>query len=162
MNLILFGAPYCSSYRSVQQTMAQARYFASRSVTHARALLTMPAAERAHYLAERARGLLPAEAEEATDPVLIRRGAVEEATMAAVRAYSPQPSGSHIDFMIPCESWKRSSDDPLRWSRLAASSTVFVGPDDCNGDTMLLPEHAATFAAFVADAQQRHARGGAA
>ena len=43
-----------------------------------------------------------------------------------------------------------------------ASSTVFVGPDDCNGDTMLKPEHAATFAAFVADAQQRHVRGGVA
>ena len=65
-----------------------------------------------------------------------------------------------IDFMIPCESSKRSSAHPLRWSRLAASSTVYVGPDDCNGDTMLRPQHAATFAAFVADAQQRHARAG--
>jgi thioesterase domain-containing protein len=159
-NLILFGAPYCSSYRPLQWTMARARYFTSRSVTHARALLTMPAAERARYLAEHARVLMPREAEGVSDPVLIRRGAVEEATMAAVRAYSPEPSGTHIDFMIPCESSKRSWAHPLRWSRLAASSTVFVGPDDCNGDTMLLPKHAATFAAFVADAQQRHARDG--
>ena len=161
-NLILFGAPYYSSYRSLQQTMARARYYTSRSVTHARALLTMPAAERARYLAERARIASRARREEASDPVLIRRGAVEEATVAAVRVYSPEPSSNHIDFMIPCESLKRSWDYPLRWSRHAASSTVFVGPDDCNGDTMLLPEHAATFAAFVADAQQRHARGGAA
>jgi thioesterase domain-containing protein len=158
-NLILFGAPYCKFYRPLQWTMARARDFTSRSVTHAR---TMPAAERARYLAERARVLLSRGVEEASDPVLIRRGAVEEATRAAVRAYSPEPSGSHIDFMMPCESWKRSSAHPLRWSRLAASSTVYVGPDDCNGDTMLKPEHAATFAAFVADAQQRHARGGVA
>jgi hypothetical protein len=121
---------------------------------------TMPAGERAGYLAERARKLLPRE--ETSDPVLIRRGAVEKATMAAVRTYSPEPSGSHIDFMIPCESSKRSPADPLGWSRLAASRTVYVGPDDCNGDTMLRPQHAATFAAFVAEAQQRHARGGAA
>jgi thioesterase domain-containing protein len=151
-NLILFGAPYCSSYHALQQTMARARNFTSRPVTHTRALLAAPAAERK-------RMLLPRQAQEASDPVLARRGAVEEATIAAVRAYSPEPFRGHIDFMIPCEAWKRSSDDPLRWGRLAASSTVFVGPDDCNGDTMLLPEHAATFAAFVADAQQRHAQG---
>ncbi len=82
--------------------------------------------------------------------------------MAAVRAYSPELSSSPVDFMIPCESSKRSWAHPLRWSRLAASSTVFVGPDDCDKDTMLLPEYAATFAAFVADAQQRHVRSGVA
>jgi thioesterase domain-containing protein len=156
-NLILFGAPYCASYRPLQQTMARARHFTHRSILHARALLTMPAAERAHYLAERARVFLPHEAEEVTDPVLIRRGLVEEATMAAVRAYSPSPFAGHVDLMIPCESWTRSPDDPLRWSTLAASSESFIGPDDCNGDTMLLPAHAATFAAFVTTAQDRHA-----
>jgi thioesterase domain-containing protein len=158
-NLILFGAPYCKSYRRLQWTMGRARYFASRSVTHARALRTMPAGERARFVADRARKLLP---RDETDPVLIRRGAVEEATMAAVRAYSPEPFGSHIDLMIPCESWKRSWAHPLRWSRFAASTTVFVGPDDCNGDTMLKPPYAAAFAAFVAEAQQHHARSGAA
>jgi acyl transferase domain-containing protein len=164
-NLILFGAPHYPSYRRpLKWKMAQAR---SCFVTHAHALRTMPAAERARYIAERARNIAerarrPLPREEVSDPVLIRRGAVEEATMTAVRAYSPEPSSSHVDFMIPCESSKRSWAHPLRWSRLAASSTVFVGPDDCNSDTMLLPEHAATFAAFVADAQQRHARGGAA
>ena len=168
-NLILFGAPYCKFYRRLQWTTAVARYYSSRSMMHARTLRAIPVAERASYLAqrashlaERARVLLHREAEEPSDPVLIRRGAVVEATLAAVRAYSPKPSSSHIDFMIPCESWKHSSTHPLRWSRLAPSSTVFVGPDDCNGDTMLLPEHAATFAAFVAEAQQRHARSGAA
>ncbi len=62
--------------------------------------------------------------------------------------------------MIPCESSKRPWAHPLRWSRHAPSSTKFVGPEGCSGDTMLLPEHVATFAAFVADAQQRHARSG--
>jgi thioesterase domain-containing protein len=160
-NLILFGAPYCTSYRLLQQTMARARHFTNRSVLHARALLTMPAGERARYLAERARVLVPHEAEETTDPVLIRRHAVEDATLNAAREYSPTPFAGHIDLMIPSEAWKRSSDDPLRWARLAASHTVYTGPDACNGDTMLLPENAATFAAFVACAQERHARGGA-
>jgi hypothetical protein len=118
----------------------------------------MPAAESARYIAERARRVLPQQ--EAADPVLIRRDAVERATMAAVRAYSPAPSSSHVDLMIPCESSRRSWAHPLRWSRHAPSSTVFVGPDDCDKDTMLLPEHAATFAAFVDDAQHRLAQNG--
>jgi thioesterase domain-containing protein len=160
-NLILFGAPYCKFYRRLQWTMAVVRYYSGRSVTHARALRTIPMAERASYLAERARTVLTREAkEEVTDPVLIRRRAVVEATLAAIRAYSPKPSSSHIDLMLPCESWKRSSANPLRWSRFAASTASFVGPDSCSTDTMLLPEHAATFAAFVAEAQQRHARSG--
>jgi thioesterase domain-containing protein len=158
-NLILFGAPYCTSYRMLQQTMARTRYFTNRSITHARALLTMPAAERAAYVAERAQVLRPRETETPDDAVLIRRRAVENATMAAVRAYSPTPFAGHVDLMLPCESWKHSSDAPLRWSRYAASSAEFVGPDDCNGDTMLLPEHAATFATFVEAAQKRYAQG---
>jgi thioesterase domain-containing protein len=154
-NLILFGAPFCTSYRTSQRT-AQARHFA---VTHARALITTPSAE-ARHLADRVRTLMPRD--EARDPVLLRRGAVEDSTIAAVRAYSPKPSGSHIDFMLPCESWKRSTDEPLRWSDFGVTCTVSVGPDRCNGDIMLKPEHAATFAAFVAGAQQRHVRGGVA
>lgn len=160
-NLILFGAPHCTSYRPLRVGIAKARYYTGRSVTHARALRAMPAAERTRYLGERLRTVMPHEAEEVSDPVLIRRGAVEEATMAAVRAYSPKPSGNHIDFMIPSQSWTRSWARPLHWSRVAASTAVFVGPDDCSGDVMLLPGHAATFAAFVGEAQQRHARGGA-
>ncbi len=89
-NLILFGAPYCKSYRRLQWAMAVVRHLSRRLMTHARALPAVPAAERGHYLAERVRGLLPREAEEVSDPVLIRRGAVVKATLAAVRAYSPK------------------------------------------------------------------------
>lgn len=157
--LLLFGAPYCAAYRPLQQTMARARHFANRSVLHARTLLALPAGERARYLAERARVLVPSESAEAADPVLIRRGAVEEATLAAVRAYTPSPFPGHIDLMIPNEAWKRSSDQPLRWAAHAASSAVYTGTRDCESDTMLLPAHAATFAAFVAAADSRRGQG---
>jgi thioesterase domain-containing protein len=153
-NLILFGAPHCSAYRRAKQSLIMAGHYTTRSVTHARALLTMPAAERSAYIAQRTARLSPPDA---SDPVMLRRSAVEDATVAAVRAYSPAPSPVHIDFMLPCEAWKRSLDDPLRWGAHAGSSEVFVGPSDCNGDTMLLPDHAGTFARFVAEAQRRHA-----
>ena len=50
-NPILFGAPYCTSYRPLRIRAAQARYLAGRSVTHARTLLQVPASERRRYLA---------------------------------------------------------------------------------------------------------------
>jgi acyl transferase domain-containing protein/thioesterase domain-containing protein len=157
-NLILFGAPYYSAYPGPWKwRTAQTRDYAGRLSTHARTLRTMPNAARARYVGERARRVLP-HREVHLDPVGLRRNAVEEATMAAARAYSPAPFDSHIDFMIPCESSKRSWAHLLHWGRHAASSTVFVGSDACDKDTMLFPEHVATFATFVADAQQRHTK----
>ena len=158
-NLLLFGAPYCAAYRPLQQTMARARHFANRSVLHARALLALPAAERARYLADRARVLVPADSAEISDPVLIRRAAVEEATLGAVRAYTASPFLGHLDLMVPNEAWKRSSDQPLRWAAHAASSAVYTGTADCESDTMLLPAHAPAFAEFVAAAQVRLGQG---
>lgn len=158
-NLLVFGAPYCTTYRPLQQTMARARHFANRSVLHARTVLALPAAERARYLADRARVLVPAETEAISDPVMIRRRAVEEATLGAVRAYSPSPWPGHIDIMVPNDAWKCSPDQPLRWADLATSSEVYTGTDGCESDTMLLPAHAPMFAAFVAAAQARRGQG---
>jgi hypothetical protein len=122
-------------------------------------LIALPAAERKRYLAARTHALRPTSMDAPTDPVMIRRAAVEDATMAAVCKYQPQPFDGHIDLMLPCEAWKHSSDAPLRWSGFAASTTEFTGSDDCNGDTMLLPEHAPTFAALINAARQRHSTG---
>lgn len=145
-SLVLFGAPFCTSYRPLPQLIATATYLARRSVMHARILLEMPASDRRDYFLQRVQALQAAETQAATDPVMLRRGQVEEATMEAVRNYQPQPFAGHVDLMLPCESWKNSSDMPLRWNRFAASCAQFVGPDTCSGDDMLLPEHAAVFA----------------
>lgn len=157
-NLILFGAPFCKGYRRIRWVAMWARYYVRRTVTHTCALLASPAGGRRRYLAERARTMLPHNNIEPSDPVLIRRGNVEQATMVAVRAYSPTPSQNRIDIMVPCESWKRSWAHPLRWRNYGRDTTVYVGPADCTSDSMLLPAHAAQFAAFVTAAQQRHSR----
>jgi thioesterase domain-containing protein len=158
-NLVLFGAPYATSYRKLPQLIATTAYLAQRSIVHARAL--MSSGDRAHYLSDRLKVFQPEAPPEdpvqarPEDPVLARRGAIEVATMDAVRDYTPQFFDGHLDLMLPCAAWKSSFDAPLRWQNLARTSAEFVGPDDCNGDNMLLPEHAATFAAFVKDAQQQ-------
>jgi thioesterase domain-containing protein len=160
-NLILFGAPYCTFYRRLQWTVAVLRHFGGRSLMHARVLRTIPVGERSRYLAQRVSQLAEHAASlrqrpaATTDPVLVRRAAVVQATLAAARAYVPKPCDIHIDFMLPCASWQRSPTRPLRWSRFARSTAIFAGPDGCSSDTMLLPENVATFAAFVAQAQTR-------
>jgi thioesterase domain-containing protein len=161
-NLVLFGAPYATSYRRLPQLLATTAYLAQRSIVHARAL--MSSGDRAHYLSDRLKIFRPESPPKAPpeappappeDPVLVRRGAVEVATMAAVRDYTPQFFDGHLDLMLPCAAWKSSFDAPLRWQDFVSTSAEFVGPDDCNGDIMLLPEHAATFAAFLKEAQQQ-------
>jgi thioesterase domain-containing protein len=156
-NLVLFGAPFCVSYRKVPQLIATGATMARRSIVHARTLFTLPPGERRDYFLARVRALRTPEITEGpADPVLARRTAVEEATMSAVRKYDPERFDGHLDLMLPCQAWARSSDTPRRWERYAASCTQFVGPDDCNGDNMLLPEHAATFAALFERARENH------
>jgi thioesterase domain-containing protein len=151
-NLVLFGAPYATAYRKLPRLIATTAYLAQRSIVHAQALLS--SGNRANYLSDRLKVFQP-KAPPPEDPVLVRRGAVEVATIDAVRGYTPQFFDGHLDLMLPCAAWKSSFDAPLRWRNHARTSAEFVGPDDCNGDNMLLPEHAARFAAFMKVAQQQ-------
>lgn len=157
-NVMLLGAPYCGSYRPVGWLHAVAQEGARRSKNQARVLGSVPVTGWPRHVSTRGRELLRRRVEKATDPFLIRRGAVERATMAAARRYRPRPTQCHVDFVIPCESWIRSWARPLRWARLAASTTEFIGPDDCITDTMLLPEYASAVGTFVTEALRRHAR----
>jgi thioesterase domain-containing protein len=154
-NLLLFGAPYSRSYRLPGQALAVVQEGVRRGTIHARAMRGATPRERVRYVADRVRRKLADREEKTTDPVLIRRAAVEKATIAAARAYSPQPARCHVDFVIPSRSFSRSWARPLRWSRLATSTCEFVGPDGCSNDMMLLPEHVAPFSAFAAEAQRR-------
>ena len=90
-SLVLFGAPFCTSYRTLPQLIANGSYLARRAVVHARALLTMPS-DRRRYFSDRVRALQQAEPVAPADPVLIRRGLVEEATLAAGASISPSRS----------------------------------------------------------------------
>jgi thioesterase domain-containing protein len=158
-HLVLFGAPFSTAYRTIPELIATGSLLARRSLVHARALLTLPADERREYLGARVRALQnPEKSDDPVDPVIVRRTLVEEATVAALRKYEPQRYEGHIDLMLPSHSWARSSNLPLRWERFAASCTRFVGPDDCNGDNMLRPEHAATFAALFERARENYLR----
>ncbi|MGH8161056.1 MAG: thioesterase domain-containing protein [Gammaproteobacteria bacterium] len=154
--LILFGAPYCAAYRFLPEFLSGCGDFMRRAVFHSRALIGVPVTGWRRYLVGRIEARRGAARDATHDPIMRRRTAVEKATMAAVRQYRPRAFNGHVDIMLPCESWKRSWDVPLRWSRHAVTSAEFVGPDGCTGDTMLLSEHSARFASFVKAARERH------
>lgn len=148
--LILFGSPFCTWYRPVPQAISQVTYAITRATHHARELARLGVRGGSTYLTDMVRRLLARAPEVAPDPLLLRRSAVEEATMRAVRSYSPDRFAGHVDVMLPAVSWRHFAGSPLRWCEYAASSAVYNGPDDCTGDLMLLAKHAPLFAALVA------------
>jgi thioesterase domain-containing protein len=151
--LILFGAPYCTSYRALPELLAFCSYYTRRAPHYTYRLAKLPPSEWERRIVGRLRARRAAARATRPDAITARRVAVEKATFAAVRRYRPRPFDGELALMLPCEATKRSLDAPLRWRRHARTSTEFVGPDDCNGDTMLLPAHAATFAAFLVRAR---------
>jgi len=97
--LALFGAPYPTSYRRWPQLRRRVVTEAKRLVRHTRALVSLPAAERRAYLAERLgnRGVqAPSEPSAALQIVLRRRAQVERATLVALRRYVPGHFAGHL------------------------------------------------------------------
>ena len=150
--LILFGAPFCTWFRPAPRKLRQAMHTVVRIAHHVRALSQRGVRRWPAYVNDRLQHLRERPPEAASDPLLLRRRAVERATLEAVRAYSPGRLVGHVDIMLPAASWRRRSC--VRWGKHAASSTVYYGPDDCTADSMLLAEHAPVFAALVATSER--------
>src|SRR5205823_1271031 len=89
--LALFGAPYPASYRLLPQLRRQLGRQVERVVRHARALASLPSANRGSYIAERLcnHKANSAERPAAPDSGLVLRAKVERATFAAARRYTP-------------------------------------------------------------------------
>lgn len=157
-SLILFGAPYCASYRTLPELADRCSRLVERAATHSRALGDLPVSEWRSYLVSRTRARRAAATGAPRDPVMIRRAAVERATVAAIQRYRPGSFPGHLDLMLPCEAYKGSWDAPLRWNSHAATTAEYVGPNGCTADAMLLPKHAGTFAEFVKSALETRPR----
>ena len=125
------------------------RQLLTRVAGHARALRSLPSRELGGYIAERMRQRRErrdvAHAA-ALDPVLVRRAAVERATIAAIRRYRPAPFAGRLSLFLPSERWLPSAT--AVWASLARSIDVYIGPVGCDNDTMLREPFAAHFAAL--------------
>jgi thioesterase domain-containing protein len=85
--------------------------------------------------------------EQASDPVLQQRTRLEAVSLAAVRAYEPQPLPVRIHHYVPNEAWaRRRRTGAQRWSTVATLAGSYAGPEGCTADDMLLERHAPLFA----------------
>ncbi len=145
----LFGCPDPTWYRLPSQLGWRLRQQVTRVAGHARAFWSLPWRELGGYIAERRR--LRMERREAAqaaalDLVLVRRAAVERATIAAIRGYRPKPFGGRLSLFLPSQQWLPSAT-PV-WASLAQRTDEYVGPPGCDNDTMLREPFAAHFAAL--------------
>src|SRR2546429_9681604 len=95
---------------------------------HARAVWSPPRA-LGRYVAERMRQRKErrdAARAAALDPVLVRRTAVERATIAAIRRYRPAPFAGRPRLFLPCEGLLPSATPP--WAPLARRNRRANGP----------------------------------
>ncbi|MGH8161757.1 MAG: thioesterase domain-containing protein [Gammaproteobacteria bacterium] len=150
--LILFGAPYPTYYCFLPRYVAHCADFVRGKMVHLRRLRGRSASEWRSDLAGSARARFSGIRRASHDSVMARRHVVEKATFAALRRYRPPAAfDGRVALMLPNESWKHSLAQPLRWRHHLTGAMEFTGPNGCgcNTYTMFLPEHAATFAAFI-------------
>src|SRR5207253_3926395 len=143
----LFGSPDPTWYRLPSQLGWRLRQQLTRVGAHARALWSPR--ELGRYVAERMRQRKErrdAARAAALDPVLVRRAAVERATVAAIRGYRPAPFAGRLSLFLPCPGWLPSAT-PV-WASLGQRTDEYAGPTGCDNDTMLRPPFAAHFAAL--------------
>jgi thioesterase domain-containing protein len=148
-DVALFGCPDPTWYRLPSQLGWRLRQQMARVAGHARAFTSLPWRALGGYIAERRRQrreLRAAAQAAALDPVLVRRAAVERATIAAIRRYRPAPFAGRLSLFLPSQQWLPSAT-PV-WASLAQRTDEYVGPPGCDNDTMLREPFAAHFAAL--------------
>lgn len=156
--LALFGAPYSARYRRLALLRERFAQQVERVVRHTRTLVSLSAAERRLYVAEKLRAhkaWRAAESLAAPDPVLVLRAKVERATLAAARCYTPGHFADRVCLFLPCKDWVRSRNEPLRWRSVAPHAEEYYGPDGCDGDNMLREPYAAAFAELFSHCRAR-------
>lgn len=145
--LALFGSPYPAYFR----LPAQLRQRLSEKVALLYELGSRSPAEYRRYFAEklrRRRDRIGAKQAAARDPVLVLRGKVERATLAAVRAYAPREFPGRLALFLPSPDWPHAR----RWRSVARRTEEYVSPSACAPQSMLREPNAAAFAELLGTA----------
>lgn len=143
--LALFGCVHPSVYRF------NLRYWATRIALHAAIAAKLPSFRaRWQYLAERLRARLAqlraSQAPPTADAESLARFRLEQATLAAVRRYRPQPYAGRVCHFIPKKDWLPANGGAARWRSAAPRTEDYYGPDHVDAERMLLDPDAAVFA----------------
>jgi thioesterase domain-containing protein len=153
--LALFGSPYPAYFRFPAQCLQALAERAANFGGLARDLAVRSPAECRRYLSERLRARrerIRAQQQAAADPELAPRARVEQATLVAVRAYSPLASAARVALFLPSRQW----DTARRWRSVSPRAEEYFGLDGCGSQDMLREPHAAVFAELFGNAILRN------
>lgn len=142
--IALFGSPYPAYFGRLPRLRERIARRAADVQRHLLALSSAEWREGLEYLASKLRERRLREQPQ-QDAVLSLRAKVENATLAALRYYSPAHFPGRLVIILPSHSWA-VSNLAFRWRSKASRVDEQLGPEGCNNDNMLLPSHAPTFA----------------
>lgn len=147
-DLVLFGAAYPTAFRPLAQLRKNLKLHVERVVQHAHALRSLSLSERWTYFRQRWGNYWGqrSAASSALTPLLVRRAAVERATLAAIPHYTPRHFAGRLHLLLPCQEWLSTGNQALRWGSMAQHVEKHFGPAGCNADNMLREPYARTFA----------------
>ncbi|HEV2670472.1 MAG TPA: thioesterase domain-containing protein [Gemmatimonadales bacterium] len=147
----LFTSPYPTWYRVLPQLRKRVGEEVERVRSHARALAPLSARERCRYVSERLRQRRErrdAAAAAVPDELSVRRARVQDATVGAIRRYTPLHFAGRVCLFLPNKE-SRFDTALLRWHTVARQTEEYFGPDGGHGDRMLLePEVRANAGCF--------------
>ena len=134
----LFGTSAPTSFLPLNRVRGAVGLWVAERRRGARSFAQLSGPERLRHLQRKAASLMaPLRAEAAHDELAVRRHRVEQASITAARSYRGGMYEGRITLFIPNDAAVRSSDRPLDWRRYAAHTDLCVGPDSCDGDSML-------------------------
>jgi thioesterase domain-containing protein len=154
----LLGGPYPSWYRYWPQIRHQLTRQWERLGKHARAVAALTHGRRQYILdrLRRRRADRDASDHAVPDPVMRLRATVEAVTLTAVRQYTPQHFPGRLCLILPNRKWTANGSLlSRRWHSLAHELDQYCGPDDCNGDRMLLEPYVTQIAELFRRALDR-------
>jgi thioesterase domain-containing protein len=145
--LALFGCAHPSVYRF----NFNLRYWTGRIWLHLRNAVRLRSPRDSwEYLTarvrERVKWLRAERTPPAADPESIARLHFEQATLGAVRRYTPGPYAGRVCHFLPKKGWLPADGGAARWHRAAPRTEDYYGPDSVEAERMLLDPDAAVFA----------------
>jgi thioesterase domain-containing protein len=143
----LFGSPFPAAYRA-GGVRAQMRSLGHRARLHSSRITTGSFSDGVGYFRSRATARV-VRATQSSDPALVNRRRVEEATLDAVKRYEPKRYSGRVDLFLPNRAWRESGDRPDDWKEWAGHVVEHIGPDASAGDTMLHEPHVRDLAAHL-------------
>ena len=143
----LFGSPFPTAYRA-GWVQTYTRSLSHRARRHATRLSGRSFSYGLTYIRARV-GARAKKLGERRDPALEHRRRVEDATVAAVKRYEPGFYAGRVDLFLPNEAWRHSGDLADEWKRVAGQMVEHIGPDECDGDSMLHEPYVRALAALV-------------